>query len=91
MARVNEVLIEVRSGRTRTALIADGRMVEMIVEDDDHPSLVGNIYMGRKNYRFTECLFRGCGTGSLGLFGHGGSAVRWHRNNSRRHYFKTSV
>jgi ribonuclease G len=47
VAKVNEVLIEVRPGRTRTALIADGRMVEMIVEDENHPSLVGNIYLGR--------------------------------------------
>ena len=47
MAKVNEVLIEVRPGRTRTALVTDGRMVEMIVEDENHPSLVGNIYLGR--------------------------------------------
>ena len=47
MANVNEVLIEVRLGRMRTALIAGGRLVEMIVEDEHHPSLVGNIYLGR--------------------------------------------
>ena len=47
MAKVDEVLIEVRPGRIRTALIADGRMVEIIVEDERHPSLVGNIYLGR--------------------------------------------
>jgi ribonuclease G len=47
VASVNEVLIEVRSGRLRAALIIDGRMVQMIVEDENDPSLVGNIYLGR--------------------------------------------
>jgi ribonuclease G len=47
VAKVDEVLIEVRPGRVRTALIADGRMVEIIVEDERYPSLVGNIYLGR--------------------------------------------
>lgn len=47
MAKDNEVLVEVRPGRIRTALILDGRMIEMIVEDEDNPSLVGNIYLGR--------------------------------------------
>jgi ribonuclease G len=47
VAKANEVLIEVRPGRIRTALVAKGRMVEMIVEDENYPSLVGNIYLGR--------------------------------------------
>ena len=44
---VNEVLIEVRPGRLRSALTIDGRLVQMIVEDESEPSLVGNIYLGR--------------------------------------------
>ena len=47
MDNVEELLIEVRQGRMRTALISDGRLVEMNVEDEGHPSLVGNIYLGR--------------------------------------------
>jgi ribonuclease G len=44
---VDEVLIEVRPGRTRTALLGAGRLVELIVEDENRRSLVGNIYLGR--------------------------------------------
>ena len=44
---MDEVLIEVRPGRTRTALLSAGRLVEMIVEDAGRASLVGNIYLGR--------------------------------------------
>ena len=47
MSRDNEILVEVRPGRIRTALVFDGRLVEMIVEDENYPSLVGNIYLGR--------------------------------------------
>jgi len=47
VAKVDEVLIEVRAGRMRTALVADDHMIEMIVDDESHPSLVGNIYLGR--------------------------------------------
>jgi len=47
MAGMDEVLIEVRPGRTRTALLSAGRLVELIVEDADNLSLVGNIYLGR--------------------------------------------
>ena len=44
---VKEVLIEVRNGRLRSALIIDDRLVEMNVEDEEHPCLLGNIYLGR--------------------------------------------
>jgi len=44
---MDEVLIEVRPGRTRTALLSAGRLVELIVEDAGQRSLVGNIYLGR--------------------------------------------
>ncbi len=44
---MDEVLIEVRPGRTRTALLSAGRLVELIVEDAGKRSLVGNIYLGR--------------------------------------------
>ena len=47
MAKTDEVLIEVRPGRVRTALINAGRLVELIVEDETRPSVVGNIYLGR--------------------------------------------
>ncbi len=42
-----EVLIEVRDSRLRTALIINGRLVELNVEDDQNPSLLENIYVGR--------------------------------------------
>lgn len=44
---VDEVLIEVRPGRVRTAMLGAGRLLEFIVEDDHKPSVVGNIYLGR--------------------------------------------
>ncbi len=47
MANTDEILIEVRPGRIRTALLAAGRLVELIVEDEKSQSLVGNIYLGR--------------------------------------------
>lgn len=47
MARSTSFLIEVRPGRVRTALMEKGRMVDLIVTDDETPSLVGNIYLGR--------------------------------------------
>lgn len=47
MAKANDLLIEVRPGRTRIARIEAGRLVELLVEDDSDPSLVGNIYLGR--------------------------------------------
>jgi len=47
VGKVDEVLIEVRPGRTRTALLDAGVLIELIVEDDNNRSLVGNIYLGR--------------------------------------------
>ena len=47
MSKSDNVLIEVRPGRVRTALIENGRLAELIVEDESAPSLVGNIYLGR--------------------------------------------
>ena len=47
LSNAKELLIEVRHGRLRTALVIDGRLVELNVEDEEHPSLIGNIYIGR--------------------------------------------
>jgi ribonuclease G len=47
VTKVDEILIEVRPGRTRTACLGAGRLIELIVEDDHHRSLIGNIYLGR--------------------------------------------
>ncbi len=47
MAKEIDVLIEVRVGRIRTALLEGGRLTELIVDDENRPSLVGNIYLGR--------------------------------------------
>ncbi|MBL6940867.1 MAG: Rne/Rng family ribonuclease [Rhodospirillales bacterium] len=47
MIKEDEILIEVRPGRTRTALLREGRLIELIVEDEHCRSLVGNIYLGR--------------------------------------------
>ena len=44
---VDKALIEVRPGRIRSGLISKGRLVELIVDDLNFPSLVGNIYQGR--------------------------------------------
>lgn len=47
MAKADDVLIEVRQGRISTALLSAGRLVDLIIEDENNPSLVGNIYLGR--------------------------------------------
>jgi len=47
VTKIDEVLIEVRPGRMRTALLNAGRLVELIVEDENNRSLVGSIYLGR--------------------------------------------
>jgi ribonuclease G len=44
---IDEILVEIRPGRTRTAMLGAGRLIELIVEDDHQRSLVGTIYLGR--------------------------------------------
>jgi len=41
------VLISVRPGRTRAALVENGVLTDLLVFDDARQSLVGNIYLGR--------------------------------------------
>ncbi len=41
------VLISVRPGRTRAALVENGALVDIHIHDDGHRSRVGNIYLGR--------------------------------------------
>ncbi len=43
----SQVLISVRPGRTRAALVEGGTLIELHIYDDHRPSLVGNIYLGR--------------------------------------------
>ncbi|MGE3934928.1 MAG: Rne/Rng family ribonuclease [Rhodospirillaceae bacterium] len=42
-----ELLIEVVPGQVRAALVADGRLVDLVIERGMRPSLVGNVYLGR--------------------------------------------
>lgn len=41
------ILVSVRPGRTMTALVDDGRLIDLLVEDAAVGSLVGNVYLGR--------------------------------------------
>jgi len=42
-----ELLIEVVPGQVRAALVADGALVDLVIERGMRPSLVGNVYLGR--------------------------------------------
>ena len=44
---IDEVLIECGIGETRTALIEDGRAIEVMIDRDDGTDPVGAIYLGR--------------------------------------------
>jgi len=44
---IDEILISVSPGETRAALLAGGRLVELIVARESHRSLLGNVYLGR--------------------------------------------
>ena len=44
---IDEILLDVAPGETRAALVADGRLVELEIERDASPSLVGNVYLAR--------------------------------------------
>jgi ribonuclease G len=44
---IDEILFDVAPGETRAALMSDGVLVELAIERDASPSLVGNIYLGR--------------------------------------------
>ena len=44
---VDQILISTSPGETRTALLSDGRLVEIFIDRAGGASLVGNIYLGR--------------------------------------------
>lgn len=44
---IDEILIEQAPGETRVALMAAGRLVELVVEREGAESVVGNVYVGR--------------------------------------------
>lgn len=41
------IFVSVRPGRAMTAVVDDSRLIDLLVEDSDAGSLVGNIYLGR--------------------------------------------
>jgi ribonuclease G len=44
---MKEIVVNVSAEETRMALLEDGRLVELRIERQDNPSIVGNIYKGR--------------------------------------------
>jgi len=44
---VDQILIQTSPGETRTALVSEGRLVEILMDRTGRASLVGNIYQGR--------------------------------------------
>ena len=44
---IDEILVSVSPGETRAALVAGGRLIELLVARESHKSLVGNVYLGR--------------------------------------------
>jgi len=46
-SKQTEIMICVRPGRVRTALIEDRALVDLIVEDTDRGGVAGNVYLGR--------------------------------------------
>ncbi|HKO06384.1 MAG TPA: Rne/Rng family ribonuclease [Alphaproteobacteria bacterium] len=44
---IDEILVSVSPGETRAALVAEGRLVELLLAREAKGSLVGNIYLGR--------------------------------------------
>ena len=42
-----KILIDKKRGKTRVALIEDGRVAEMYIEDEQNQRLIGSIYRGR--------------------------------------------
>ena len=47
MSAIDEILINRAPGETRAAFLAQGRLVELLIERDRTPSLIGNVYLGR--------------------------------------------
>ncbi len=41
------VLVSVQPGELRAAWIENGRLADLVIQRDDHPSLLGDIYLGR--------------------------------------------
>jgi ribonuclease G len=44
---IDEILFSASPGETRAALVADGRLIELLVEREASAGLVGNVYLGR--------------------------------------------
>lgn len=43
----NNIIVDVSFGQTRVAVVEDGELVELYIEDSEHTSMVGNIYLGK--------------------------------------------
>jgi len=67
----SQVLISVRPGRIRTALLDNGELIDLQVFDDGQKSLVGNIYLGRveKVLGHMSAAFVDLGGGISGFLG----------------------
>ena len=65
------VLVSVRPGRTRAALVENGALIDLQVFDDGQQSLVGNIYLGRveKVLGHLSAAFVDLGGGISGFLG----------------------
>lgn len=66
---IDEILFDLAPGETRAALVAQGELVELIVERAAVPSLVGNVYLGRatKLVPSMEAAFVDLGTAGTGF------------------------
>jgi len=68
---IDEVLIEHGLFETRVALIADGRVVELLLDRADRPGRLGNIYLGRvtRVVPGMQAAFVDIGAGQAGFLG----------------------
>ncbi|MHA1598911.1 MAG: Rne/Rng family ribonuclease [Alphaproteobacteria bacterium] len=66
-----DIFISMRPGRASTAVVEDGRLVELLVEDEGAGSLVGNIYLGRVEKVLDQlaAAFVDIGLGKSGFLG----------------------
>ncbi|MBT7357119.1 MAG: Rne/Rng family ribonuclease, partial [Rhodospirillaceae bacterium] len=66
-----DILISMRPGRASTAVVEGGRLVELIVDDANSGSLVGNIYLGRVEKVLDQlaAAFVDIGLGKSGFLG----------------------
>ena len=44
---IDTILIEARPGQIRVALLADGRLVDLVLAREDLATVSGNLYLGR--------------------------------------------